>query len=323
MHVKIPRSAARTLALAREAIEQTEAAVENGELGRALTAAVALIARTSGRLIVVGIGKSGHIGRKLAATFASTGTAAYFVHPTEASHGDLGMIRGEDVILALSWSGETAELANIVTYAKRFGVPMIAMTSRPDSSLAEAASIVVALPQIEEACPHGLAPTTSTMLQLAVGDAMAIALLEEKGFSAGDFKVFHPGGRLGARLTYVRDLMHKGERLPLLTSGAPMTEAIMTMTSSGFGVVGVVDTSGAMIGIVTDGDLRRHMTNNLLGHVVDDIMTRDPKSIAANAIATEALELMQRGKISVLFVLEGRRPVGILHMLDLLRAGLA
>ncbi|ODN69814.1 KpsF/GutQ family sugar-phosphate isomerase [Methylobrevis pamukkalensis] len=319
----IETSALRTLDLASRAIDRVRQQIEKGALGRSLRRAVELIAGSSGRLIVVGVGKSGHIGRKLAATFASTGTAAYFVHPTEASHGDLGMIRTEDVILAISWSGETSELANILTYAKRFAVPLIAMTSRPASSLARAASAVLLLPQIEEACPHGLAPTTSTTLQLVVGDALAICLLERKGFSAGDFKVFHPGGRLGARLTYVRDLMHKGERVPLLPPSASVSEAIMVMTSSGFGVVGIVDDKGDFIGIVTDGDLRRHMTGGLLDQRVADIMTREPKVIRGDAIATEALEVMQRGKISVLFAVDNGKPIGILHMLDLLRAGLA
>ncbi|SON54094.1 Arabinose 5-phosphate isomerase KdsD [Hartmannibacter diazotrophicus] len=317
------RSVLKTLSLAGEAIAATSGALENGLLGQAMERAVTLIAASTGRLIVVGIGKSGHIARKLAATFASTGTPAYFVHPTEASHGDLGMIRNEDVILALSWSGETAELANILTYAKRFSVPVIAMTSRPDSTLAKAATVPLILPQIEEACPHGLAPTTSTMLQLVIGDALAICMLEQKGFSARDFKVFHPGGRLGAQLSFVRDLMHKGERLPLAKVGAPMSEAIMTMTSNGFGVVGVVDEAGDFVGIVTDGDLRRHMSGNLMEQPIEAVMTHSPKVIDRDAIATEALEIMQRAKISVLFVLDGRKPIGILHMLDLLRAGLA
>jgi arabinose-5-phosphate isomerase len=312
-------SALRSFAIARTGIDKTVAELKDGDLGRSFAAAVQLIRRSKGRLIVMGIGKSGHIGRKLAATFASTGTPAYFVHPTEASHGDLGMISQDDIVLGLSWSGETSELAPLITYAKRFGVPIIGVTSKADSTLARASEIALVLPRIREACPHGLAPTTSSMLQLAIGDALAIALLEDRGFSPLDFKVFHPGGKLGAQLTFVRDLMH--DRLPLLPVGAPMPDAIVEMTSCGFGVVGIVDEAGALVGIITDGDLRRHMTGELLQQPVEEVMSRAPKVVTSDMIASEALEIMESRKISVLFVVEEGRPVGIVHTLDLLRAG--
>ncbi|MCA1495095.1 KpsF/GutQ family sugar-phosphate isomerase, partial [Ensifer sp. NBAIM29] len=220
---------------------------------------VELIGEGRGRVVVSGVGKSGHIGRKIAATMASTGTSAYFVHPTEASHGDLGMITSEDTLILLSWSGETAELANMLTYAKRFSVPIVSISSNRDSILARNSDVALVLPKVPEACPHGLAPTTSAMLQLAVGDALAIALLERRGFSAEDFKTFHPGGKLGAQLRLVHELAHVAEQVPLLAVGRPMSEAVIEMSSKGFGVVGIVDEGGALIGVITDGDLRRHM----------------------------------------------------------------
>ncbi|WP_181707992.1 KpsF/GutQ family sugar-phosphate isomerase [Chthonobacter rhizosphaerae] len=323
MPMKTTASALRTLDIATKAIDAVRSEIGDGKLGERLAAAARLIRDASGRLIVVGVGKSGHIGRKLAATFASTGTPAYFVHAGEASHGDLGMIDREDVVLALSWSGETTELADILTYAKRFNVPLIALTSGAQSTLARNADVALVLPKVQEACPNGLAPTTSTLLQLAIGDALAIALLEEKGFSAIDFRVFHPGGKLGAQLTFVRDLMHEGDRMPLLSTGAPMTDALMEMTSRGFGVVGITDPAGDLVGVITDGDLRRHMSMEILSLPVDEVMSRAPKTIAPDVIAGEALESMQAQQISVLFVVENGKPVGIIHVLDMLRAGVA
>jgi arabinose-5-phosphate isomerase len=267
------------------------------------------------------MGKSGHIGMKVAGTLSSTGTPAYFVHPSEASHGDLGMIAKVDLILAFSWSGETAELGSIVSYSRRFAVPLIAVTSNPESTLGKAADVVLALPHSKEACPHGLAPTTSTMMQLALGDCLAIALLESNGFTALGFKELHPGGQLGARLKFVGDLMHKGDRLPLTPGNASMAEAIVVMTEKAFGCLGVVDADGRLAGIITDGDLRRHMGDGLLARRTGEIMTGAPKTVSPELLASAALEVINSSSITALFVVEDRRPVGIIHIHDLLRAG--
>lgn len=315
-------SALRTLALEADGLAGLKAALENG-LSDPFERAVATLKAAKGRVIVSGIGKSGHVGQKLAATFASTGTPAFFVHPSEASHGDLGMITPDDVILALSWSGETVELKNIIMYSRRFRVPLIAITSGAASALGQQADVVLALPRAKEACPHGLAPTTSTTMQLVIGDCLAIALLESKGFTAHDFKMFHPGGSLGASLKYVSDLMHKGDRLPLARDGDSMSEAIVTMTTKSFGCLGVVDSKGKLAGIVTDGDLRRHMGDGLLNATVGEIMTRKPKTAAPNMLAATALEMISSSRISAIFVVEKGRPVGILHIHDLVRAGAA
>jgi arabinose-5-phosphate isomerase len=281
-------------------------------------------AAVHGRLIVTGIGKSGQVGRKIAATLASTGTPAQFVHPVEASHGDLGMIGSDDAILALSNSGETSELADIVAYSRRFEIPLIAITGGARSTLAEAADILLLLPSAAEACPMGLAPTTSTTMMMALGDALAISLLERKGFSSTDFRLFHPGGRLGRRLLRVRDLMHTKEEIPLVSLGTRMSEAILVMTAKSFGCVGVCDSGGCLIGVITDGDLRRHMGASLLQRTVAEVMHRNPKTIAVAALATDALGLMNRFKITSLFVFEeDERPIGFLHMHDCLRAGIA
>jgi arabinose-5-phosphate isomerase len=284
---------------------------------------VETIRRARGRVIVTGMGKSGHIGQKIAATLASTGTPAFFVHPSEASHGDLGMITREDVILALSWSGETVELSSVLTFSRRFGVTLIALTSRADSALGKAADIVLHLPAAQEACPHGLAPTTSTAMQLAAGDCLALALLESRGFSAADFKVFHPGGQLGANLQYASDLMHKGEKLPLVGESAAMGEALVVMTEKSFGCLGVVDDGGRLVGIVTDGDLRRHMGPGLLVARVGDVMTHAPKTIAPDMLASAVLALVNQSRITALFVVADDKPVGIIHIHDLLRSGVA
>jgi arabinose-5-phosphate isomerase len=302
-----------------------EALRESGEgcLGAAFRRAVAAISSATGRVIVTGVGKSGHIGRKIAATLASTGQPASFVHAAEASHGDLGMVQAADVVLAVSWSGEAIELAAIITYAKRFAIPLIAITANSDSSLGREADICLCLPSAPEACPNGLAPTTSTTMQLVIGDALAIALLEAKGFTARDFRVFHPGGKLGAKLAHVRDVMHRGERVPRIRVGARMAEAIVEMSSKGFGCVGVFDESAALVGIITDGDLRRHLKSNLIVDTpVEEVMTRSPRTIGPEALVAEALEIVSR-KIQALLVVEEGEVVGIVNFHDLLRVGAA
>lgn len=317
-------TARRTLDLELAGLTALKNAIDDG-LNEIFAAAVETIFAAQGRVIVTGLGKSGHVGQKIAATLASTGTPAFFVHPSEASHGDLGMITARDVILALSWSGETVELRNIITYSRRFAVPLIALTSKAESALGKAADIVLALPVAQEACPHGLAPTTSTTMQLAMGDCLAIALLERRGFSAADFKKFHPGGQLGANLKYAADIMHKGDRLPLATSGTAMSDALSIITQKSFGCLGVVDADDQLIGIITDGDLRRHMGPNLLNATVDDVMTRSPRAIAPNTLVSTALAMLNRPEklITALFVVEDGKPVGILHIHDLLRIGVA
>jgi len=315
-------SALRTLNLGAEGLAQLANEV-SGPMAAAFDEAVRRLKAVSGRVIVTGIGKSGHVAQKIAATFASTGTPSFFVHPSEASHGDLGMITQSDVILALSWSGETVELKPIITYSRRFAVPLIAITSQANSALGQQADVVLQLPRVKEACPHGLAPTTSTTIQLAIGDSLAIALLDARGFTALDFKIFHPGGSLGAQLKFVTDIMHKGDRLPLIDSGAPMTEALVKMTEKSFGCVGITDPKGRLIGVVTDGDLRRHMGAKLLEAKVDDVMSAKPKTIAPSLLASAALEIINSSRITALFVVEKQKPVGIVHVHDLLRLGVA
>jgi arabinose-5-phosphate isomerase len=315
-------SALRTLDTEADGITALVDALQNG-LGAPFTAAVDLVRNAKGRLIVTGLGKSGHIGRKMAATFASTGTPAFFVHAAEASHGDLGMITADDVILALSWSGETAELKNLITYSRRFRIGLIAVTSEAESTLGAAADVALTLPKAREACPHNLAPTTSSLMQLALGDALAVALLESRGFTALDFGVLHPSGKLGAMLKFVRDLMHIDTAIPLKPLGAKMSEALVEMTSKGFGCVGIIDTSGEIAGIVTDGDLRRHMRPDLMTASVDEVMTKNPKTISPDLLASEALEILNSSKITALIVTDGKTPVGIVHLHDILRAGVA
>ncbi len=287
--------------------------------------AVKRLAALKGRLIVTGMGKSGHISRKIAATFASTGTPALFVHPAEASHGDLGMITPDDLVLALSNSGETPELADIVAYCRRFSIPLMAIVGRPESALAKAADFVLLLPDRPEACPMGLAPTTSTTAALALADALAIALLEEKGFDANRFGVLHPGGKLGKKLIKVEELMHGEDALPLVQRESSTADAILEMTTKRFGCVGVLDQAGGLAGIITDGDLRRHMESDLLKRPAAEIMTCSPRTIAPEALAVEALAMMNHPDrpITVIFVIADRRPIGILHMHDCLRAGVA
>ncbi|MFC5066961.1 KpsF/GutQ family sugar-phosphate isomerase [Flaviflagellibacter deserti] len=295
----------------------------DGELGTAFLRAVDKLQSAEGRVIVTGMGKSGHVGRKLAATFASTGTPASFVHAAEASHGDLGMITKRDVVIALSWSGETLELRDMLHHTQRYDIPLIAITANPESALGSNADIVLCLPKAPEACPHGLAPTTSTTMQLALGDALAIALLEVRRFTAEGFRGFHPGGKLGAGLIHVEDLMHGGDEMPLVGTGTLMSEAISAISAKGFGCVGVVDADGRLVGIVTDGDLRRHISPVLPSLPIDDVMTRSPKTVAKGEIASSAIELMNSGKFTAVFVVENGRPVGLLHLHDLLRAGVA
>jgi arabinose-5-phosphate isomerase len=273
--------------------------------------------------VVTGMGKSGHVGRKIAATLASTGTPAFFVHPGEASHGDLGMITKDDVIMAMSWSGETAELKNLTDYSRRFRIGLIAVTANNDSTLAKAADIVLALPNAREACPHNLAPTTSSLMQLALGDALAVALLESRGFTARDFGMLHPAGRLGALLKFVRDVMRTDNDLPLAPLGAKMSDAVVEMSAKGFGCVGIVDDAGCLVGIITDGDLRRHMRPDLLDFPVDQVMTRAPKTIRPDQLASEALEFINSVKVTALIVVDGDKPVGIVRVHDLLRIGVA
>ena len=315
-------TALRTIDLEREGLGAL-AGWLRAEIAKPFSAAVEIIRQSEGRVIVTGIGKSGHVGQKIAATLASTGTPASFVHPTEANHGDLGMITSKDVVLAISWSGETAELKGIINYALRFRVPFIALTSNADSTLGKAAAIVLTLPKAKEACPHGLAPTTSTTMQMALGDAVAIALLESRGFTALDFKVFHPGGSLGASLKHVGDLMHKGNEVPLIEADARMAEALVVMTQKSFGCLGVLDGKGKLAGMITDGDLRRHMSNDLLTRKVSEIMTRRPMVLTADMLASQALEKLNSAKKTNVFVVEDGRPIGILHLHDLLRAGVA
>ena len=316
-------SARRTVATEAAGLTALDAALADG-LGQALRRAVDRIRAATGRVIVTGMGKSGHVGQKLAATLASTGTPAHFVHPSEASHGDLGMITPQDVIVALSWSGETSELRPMIDYSRRFRVGLIAITSRQDSTLATAADEALILPPAEEACPHGLAPTTSAIMQLALGDALAIALLEAHGFTAGDFRVFHPGGQLGANLRFVADVMHGAEALPLARADTPMGAALVTMTEKSFGCLGVVDDGGRLIGIVTDGDLRRNMTDDLLERRAGEVMTAAPKTVSADTLASATLEILNAAKITALFVVDSDdRPVGLVHIHDLLRAGVA
>lgn len=286
--------------------------------------AVDLLARATGRVVVSGMGKSGLVARKVAATLASTGTPALFVHPAEASHGDLGMVVPGDAVIALSNSGETAELADLVAHSRRFGLPLVAITARAGSTLAAAADVALTLPAAVEACPMGLAPTTSTTMQMALGDAIAVALLTRRGFTAADFHQIHPGGRLGTRLRRVRDLMHRGDAIPLAPPGLPMDRALLVITEKRFGCLGVVNASGRLVGIVTDGDLRRAMGPDLLSRQVASVMTPEPRTIAPDALAGEALHTMNANErpITALFVVDATsRPLGILHIHDLLRAG--
>ena len=289
-------------------------------LGESYQKAVDLLAQVKGRVVVTGIGKSGHIGRKIAATLASTGTPAQFVHAGEASHGDLGMIGQSDALLALSNSGETRELSDIIHYAARYSIPLIGITANPGSSLASAAQVTLCLPPHREACSLGLAPTTSTTMMLTLGDALAITLLERKGFTSEDFRLFHPGGKLGAALIKVETVMHRGSEMPLSDAGLPLSKGLLIMTEKRFGCLGVLEGS-ALIGIITDGDLRRHMAADLLDKTAAEIMTADPTTIAPQTLVAEALGLMNTRGITSVFVVADRKPLGIIHMHDCLHVG--
>jgi len=304
-------------------LEAAALAALEGALGESFVRAVETMLAARGRVIVSGMGKSGHVARKIASTLASTGTPAQFVHPAEASHGDLGMITGDDAVLLLSNSGETPELADLIAYTRRFRIPLIGVARDAESTLLRQCDVAIVLPKAPEACSVGLAPTTSTTMTMALGDALAVALMEHRHFTPEDFHGFHPGGRLGARLAKVSDLMHRGAEMPLTTPATPMGEALIEMSRKGFGVVGVVDGAGDLVGVVTDGDLRRHM-EGLLDRTVEAVMTPNPRTIATTALASEALGVMNARKITTLFATEPAdpaRPAGILHVHDCLRAG--
>jgi arabinose-5-phosphate isomerase len=304
---------AEGLAALREAL--------GGELGARLSRAVDILYRSNGVLIVTGMGKSGHIGRKLAATLASTGTPSHFVHPADASHGDLGVVRREDAVLALSWSGESAELSDIIAYTRRNSVPLIAITSRAESALGRAADVALVLPRVTEACPNGLAPTTSTTAQLVLGDALAVCLLSRRNFTSQDFGQFHPGGKLGAKLRSVKELMRTGADVPLVPIDSTLKHAIFEMTSKRLGITGIVDRAGTLIGVVSDGDLRRSFDNGFTDRPAAEIMSRNPRTIAADALAEHALARMNAERITSLFIVRDGAPVGIITVHDLLLAG--
>ncbi len=311
-------SARRVLRLEAEGLEALARSI-----GTRFSQALTLLSGLSGRVVVTGMGKSGHVARKIAATMASTGTPALYIHPGEASHGDLGMIVEGDALLALSNSGETPELADLVAYCKRFEIPVICMAGVEKSTLGDASEIVLALPKVTEACPMGLAPTTSTTVMLALGDALAVALLERKGFSPDDFHTLHPGGKLGRRLLKVKDLMHSGDELPVVAGKVAMSEALLVMTAKSLGCVGIVDDDGRLEGIVTDGDLRRHMSADLLARPAAEVMTAGPTTIRPDALASEAVRVMNARSITNLFVVSDGIAVGLLHIHDCLRAGVA
>ncbi len=327
---EIPHSALNSLELAGNGLHALTDALTN-RLGADFLQALEMIEKCSGRLIVVGVGKSGHIGAKLASTFASTGTPSFFVHPTEASHGDLGMISKSDTVLMISWSGETRELLDITAYCKRFSIPMIALTGDGESLLASAADVVLQLPFTRESCPHNLAPTTSTLMQLALGDALAVSLVERRGFSKSNFYEFHPGGQLGASLVPVRDLMKTGKSVPLITHSAAIMDGLALLTEKSVGIIGVIDDFGTLIGVITDGDVRRYLSDSAFSTMkkilwetpVAEIMSKNPVSIPENTMAVEGLAILRENKISALFVVKDEKPVGILTLLTLLQAGVA
>jgi arabinose-5-phosphate isomerase len=308
--------ARRVLGLEMEAL----AALSAG-LDQSFVQAVDTILKARGRVVCAGVGKSGHVARKIAATMASTGTQAYFVHPTEASHGDLGMISPDDVILALSRSGETSELSDMIHYSRRFSIPIIGMTAKAGSALGQAADVRLIIPDVAEACLETSAPTTSTTLMIALGDALAVALLERRGFKADDFKLFHPGGKLGSMLKTAADVMHAGDALPLVEAGTTLADAIPVMSAKGFGILGVTAKTDGLVGVVTDGDLRRYLAGGRQAQTIDDLMTRSPRSVPPGALAADVLRTMNERKITQMFVVDGGQPVGLVHLHDLLRAG--
>ncbi len=310
--------ARRVIRLEQDGLDQLAGSLDEG-----FNAIIDRLKNIRGRIVCSGVGKSGHVARKIAATLASTGAPAQFVHPTEASHGDLGMITPDDAVLALSKSGETRELGDLMAYCRRFGTPLIGMTCGAGSGLAKASDYLLLVPDAPEACAETRAPTTSTTLMLALGDALAVALLEARGFTAQDFKIYHPGGALGSALASVGDLMHSGEAMPLIGLDARMGEALIEISAKGLGCVGVIDRQGQLAGMVTDGDLRRHIGPDLLDQPVAEVMTRDPKTVSSGTLAADALRIMTAGpvKITQLFAVEDKKPAGLLHIHDLLRAG--
>jgi arabinose-5-phosphate isomerase len=319
-HALDVENAFRAVSIEIQGLEAVRAALA-GELGVRLSEAVELLYGLRGVLIVTGMGKSGYIGRKLAATLASTGTPAHFVHPADASHGDLGVIRRDDAVLALSWSGETDELFDIIAYTRRHMVPLIAITARADSALGRAADIVMVLPLVTEACPNGLAPTTSTTAQLVLGDVMAVCLLSRRNFTSQDFGQFHPGGKLGARLRTVRELMRVGPDVPLVPGDSTLKNAIFEMTSKRLGITGIVDEAGILIGVISDGDLRRSLESGFTDRPTSEVMSHSPRTIADDALAEHALARMNAERITSLFIVDDGRPTGIVTVHDLLLAG--
>ena len=308
----------RVIRVEADALNMLEASIDGS-----FTSAVETMGKASGRVILAGVGKSGHVARKIAATLASTGCPSYYIHPTEASHGDLGMITTADVVLALSRSGETKELSDLIHYTRRFEIPLIGMTADAESSLATAADVSLVIPDAPEACAETRAPTTSTTLMMALGDALAVALLEQRGFTGDDFKTFHPGGKLGALLRTVDDLMHDGEEMPLVQSGTEMAEALSEMSAKGFGCLAVLDPAGTLMGIVTDGDIRRLVAAGRMAMTIDDAMTRDPFVASPGMLASAVLAQMNEKRITQMFVVDSGKPIGVVHMHDFLKIGVA
>ena len=312
-------SAIRTIDSEIKAIEELKHSLDSSSLTQALD----FMQNSKGRIIITGMGKSGHIGKKIAASLASTGTPSFFVHPAEASHGDLGMITEDDVVIAISNSGESRELIDILNYCKRFGIKLVAITKNVESSLGKAGDVVLLLPNNGEACPLGLAPTSSTTATLVLGDILTIGMIERKGFSKEDFNDRHPGGKLGSILKRVSDLMHTGQDMPILDENSNMQAVLLEMTSKRLGCVGFINQAGDLTGILTDGDLRRCLSSKILEEKAVDLMTKNPKTIAPNAMSAEALKIMHDKKITNLFVVENKKPVGVIHIHDLLNNGVA
>ena len=308
----------RVIRVEADALQMLEKSIDT-----TFASAVELMSKASGRVILAGVGKSGHVARKIAATLASTGCPSYYIHPTEASHGDLGMITTADVVVALSRSGETKELSDLIHYTRRFEIPLIGMTADTDSSLAVASDVSLVIPDAPEACNETRAPTTSTTLMMALGDALAVALLEQRGFTGDDFKTFHPGGKLGALLRTVDDLMHIGEEMPLVQSGTEMAEALSEMSAKGFGCLAVLDTGGVLMGIVTDGDIRRLVAAGRMAMTIDDAMTRNPIVAVPGMLASAVLAQMNEKRITQMFVVSDEKPIGVVHMHDFLKIGVA
>lgn len=316
-------SALKTLDIEMQALATLRAALQRPDLGDAVEKAINAFASTRGRIVVTGMGKSGHIARKIAATMRSTGTSALFLHPGEASHGDLGVIGRDDVVLAITWSGETKELNDIFHYCRHYGVELIVATAHPDSTAGRAADICLQLPVVREACPNELAPTSSTTLQLVLGDALAVALIEARGFTPSDFRVFHPGGRLGAQLATVQEIMGIGDAIPRVHRNATLVNATLEMSRKRYGCTAVVDENDMLVGVFTDGDLRRCIVVNNLSDTIGDHMSTDPVTVPPNVLLPEALRLMNENAVSVLFVVDAGKLIGVVHMHDIVGVGIA